>query len=120
MDSITIPFTVAATGAVGILVYVVKVAVEEHLKDRRAKREAFQKTADAQAAAFNAHVTECQLRAETHKRLEEKFDEMKLVLQALSGKVDRLVVQVTESATRLESHIEEDERFQTRVQEAIG
>lgn len=120
MDALTIPFSVAAATGAGILIYVVKIGIAEHLQDRREKRKAMQETAAAQVAAFTAHVTECQLRAKTHERLEEKFDEMKTVLAALSNKVDGLVVQMAAIGTRLESHIEEDEKFQRRVEESIA
>lgn len=117
MDAI--PLTLAFSFAGGLLIWACKLAVQESLLDRRARRESMLSASEAEKEAFKAHVIECNERALTFARLESKFDSMRVSMDARTAKVDTIFEVVVSTRTRLEDHIKNDEKFQERIEEAI-
>ncbi len=117
MESIPGGITIPLGVCIAFLIWLIKLAVEEALKDRRSQRETREKVALSQVMAFQAHVDECNARASTHARLEQKVDgivstlsDTRILLDRRSEKIDGMFSQFIE-------HVNSDNAWRVHIDE---
>ena len=110
---------IPVTALVAVVLWMIKLAVEEALKDRRSRRETREQMARAQIAAFQAHVDECNARAATHARLEQKVDGITSSLSETKSALDKRTERVDEVFNQLIEHINLDQAWQAKLDEKL-